>query len=168
MFQGMFCNNFGQDGKAPPKVDPEVLQSGCGVNLLIWSGELSENCPQFSQQISPANFSFFLGGGLVSPGLQALHTSNCRHSFPISHFEPDTFTPIFCLQGRPSMPNTGQFPRRTSLVPLAFSCFLHCSKGVETEGFFLSEKGAYRLTRNYYENNSPRVIFRNFRGKLHP
>ena len=27
-----------------------------------------------------------------------------------------------------------EVPRRTSLVPLAFPCFLHCLIGVETEG----------------------------------
>ena len=28
-----------------------------------------------------------------------------------------------------------EVPRRTSLVPLAFPRFVHCLKGVETEGF---------------------------------
>ena len=38
-------------------VDPEVLQSGFGVNsFLFWSGEFSENCLQISQRILPASF----------------------------------------------------------------------------------------------------------------
>ena len=30
-------------------VDPEVLQSRFGVNFLIWSGEIRQNCHRISQ-----------------------------------------------------------------------------------------------------------------------
>ena len=28
----------------PPLVDPEAMQSGCGLNILFWSGEFYEYC----------------------------------------------------------------------------------------------------------------------------
>ena len=90
--------------------DPEVLLSGFGVNVLIWSGKFQQNCPWISHRILPADFSrdFF---GLVSPGfcppppLQKFTPSpkiHAQNSSPISHFWAQMFfTPNFCLQGRP-------------------------------------------------------------------
>ena len=67
-------------------VDPEVLQSGFGVNLLSWSGEFEENSSQIYQRISSANFfcEFF---GLASPGFQPLP--------PPKKNSPPKFTPRF-------------------------------------------------------------------------
>ena len=56
---------FDQDSN----LDPEVLQSGFGLNSLFWSGEFWENCRRISQRILPANLSRECFG-LVSPELQ--------------------------------------------------------------------------------------------------
>ena len=53
----------------PRSFDPKVLQSGCGVDFLSWSGEFYENCPQICQSTVPANFSREYVS-LVSPGFQ--------------------------------------------------------------------------------------------------
>ena len=63
-------------------VDPDVLQSGFGLNVLGWSSKFSENCQRISRQILPAFFSleFF---GLVSPRLQP-HPKNSHPNLTVN------------------------------------------------------------------------------------
>ena len=51
-----------------------------------------------------------------------------------------------------------EVPRRTSLVPLAFPCFLHCLIGVETEGL-LDYQGGGRGIISIVRWNLRLVIF---------
>ena len=59
------------------------LQSGLGVNFLVWPGEFQENCRRISQQISMANFVRELFG-LVSPGFEAPSKIHALNSHPKS------------------------------------------------------------------------------------
>ena len=107
-------------------IDLEVMQSGFGVKF--WSGESSENCPQVMQSrfgvnfdLGPANFrkivakflseffQRFFSANCLALFLQGfrpprkftpkLHAQDCRHSSPISHFEPNFFHAAFLLMG---------------------------------------------------------------------
>ena len=59
-------------------LDPEVMQSGFGVNFLFWTGGFLEKCRRISRRILMANLflEFF---SLVSPRLQTpqkIHAQN--------------------------------------------------------------------------------------------
>ena len=90
-------------------VDPEVLQSGFGVNF--WSSEFLENCQRISQQVLMVKCFLRIFGPCFSrvsgPPPRKIHAQNSRpnllaflsnFTFSNSHF---FFTPIFCLRGRP-------------------------------------------------------------------
>ena len=57
--------------------DPD-LQSGFGVDFVIWSGGSNQNCRRNSQRISPQIFQPCFS--------RASHRQNRRHSSPISNF----------------------------------------------------------------------------------
>ena len=69
-----------------PIVDPEVLQSGFGLNFVFWSGEWSENSPQISQRIRQRIFvasfrpCFSRASGALKKFSPKIHTQNCRNS----------------------------------------------------------------------------------------
>ena len=74
---------------------------------IFGSGEFSEKVSaNFSANSSAIVFPANSSAVLFSPGLQApqkIHTQNCQHSSPVSHFtalNPLFFRPIFCLRGR--------------------------------------------------------------------
>ena len=70
--------------------DPEVLRSGFGVKILIWSSEIRENCQRTFQRILMANFSreFF---GLVFPRISGPQKCTPQTHAPKSSFFHDDF-----------------------------------------------------------------------------
>ena len=90
-----------------PLLEPEVLQSRFGVDILFWPGEYLGKLPAnlsanfddeiFTRIFQPCNFQ-----GLRPP--QKIHAQNRRHSSPISRSRTQhLFTSIFSLLGRPTI-----------------------------------------------------------------
>ena len=103
-------NKRGRPSKWPPECLPsKVTDFECAFSLIPWRKYDSQR-PLFWRGLSGTN-----SGGPFAAGR-------------------------FCFHAQPDDRGTGQWkwmeevPRRTSLVPLAFPCFLLCLRGVETEG----------------------------------
>ena len=151
---GFFGPDFGASEMA--LFEPEVLQSGFGVNFLFGFGEFRQSSANFSVNFDGEIFLQVFRpcfSGVSAPPPPKIHAHNCRHLSPISLSRTQHLcTPIFCLRaqrdlqdvllsrGKNCLPIVSrQFMTRNYHCP---NCLLKCLPNClsPTEVFFSSFK----------------------------
>ena len=119
-YEKRFEKSIQIDPRNTRNVDPEVLQSGFGLNSWIGLANFRKINGEFLGEF-PQRISFFLSCFSKVSGPQKIHAQNHRHSSPI---------PIrLDARGAGQWKWMEEVPSRTSLATLTSPCFVLCLRG---------------------------------------